>query len=370
VILPVLVAAALAGAPATEAASATAPIEAAGQDRLDVPITLKLKDASVVDLLEKFADLLGVTPILDPGVGGRVSVEIENVPARKALEMVGQAAKVDVTVSARVLRARPKAGADAAGPATAPAAPRVDSSPLGGVLRFWRDGMGEPAVAVRVPDSVGRVELSACAGPVTLGRLGAVGGATVGVALATADPSGGGARGRILGESAASGTKVLLAGCDGRLVVEVGDPLPGAAVIEPVRPPKGEPVVLTMRLLEVTESSEESVSEPKVAFRSDAGFSVKSGFDAGPKDAFGQVAEIHGVPLDLRAEEGSLLLAVRAAVTRTPAGGGPVLAARRAETFRLQKGKPLRWTVDSSWDGGRAAIALELTLERIGAAPR
>ncbi|MHB8799875.1 MAG: hypothetical protein ACYDBY_15560 [Thermoanaerobaculia bacterium] len=369
-ILPVLVAAALAGAPAVEAAPAPAPIETDVQDRLDVPIALQLKDASVVDVLEKFADLLQVTPILDPGVGGRFSVEISNVPLRKALEMIGQAANVDVTVSSKVLRVRAKAGSKATGAATVPATPAPDPAPLGGALRFWLDGTGEPPVTVRVPDFVGRVELPGCAGPVTLGRLGTRAGATVGVAIATAGSRGVGAKGRILGESAASGTKVLLSGCDGRLVVEVGDPLPGVAVTEPVRVPNGENLVLTLRLLELTEKSEESLTEPRIAFRSDSGFSTKSGFEAGPRDAFGQVAEIHGLPLEFRAEDESLLLAVWAGVTRTPAGGGPVLVARRAETFRLQKGKPLRWTVDSSWDGGRAAIVLELTLARIGAAPR
>ena len=369
-ILPILVAAALAGAPAVEAAPAPVPVEMDTQDRLDVPIALQLKDASVVNVLEKLADLLGVTPILDPGVGGRVSVEISNVPLRKALEMIGQAANVEVTVSSKVLRVRAKAGAKATGAATAPAAPTSDPVPLGGVLRFWLDGTGETPVTVRVPDFVGRVEVPGCAGPVTLGRLGAHDGAPVGVALAAVDPSGGGAKGRILGEPAASGTKVMLAGCDGRLVVETGDPLPGVAVTEPVRVANGEPLVLTLRLLELTEKSEESFSEPKILFRSDSGFSLRSGFEAGPKDAFGQVAEIHGVPLELLVEGESLLLAVWAGVTRTPAGGGPVLLARRAETFRLHKGKPLRWTVDSSWDGGRAAIVLELTLARIGAAPR
>jgi hypothetical protein len=367
VILPILVAAALAGAPAVEAAPAPVPVEMDTQDRLDVPIALQLKDASVVNVLEKLADLLGVTPILDPGVGGRVSVEISNVPLRKALEMIGQAANVEVTVSSKVLRVRAKAGAKATGAATAPAAPTSDPVPLGGVLRFWLDGTGETPVTVRVPDFVGRVEVPGCAGPVTLGRLGAHGGAPVGVALAAVDPSGGGAKGRILGEPAASGTKVMLAGCDPRLLVEVGDPLPGAVVNEPLRVPKPEPLVLTMKLLEKTENAEESLSEPRVAFRSDSGFSTKSGFEAGPKDAFSQVAEIHGLPLEFRAEDESLLFAVFAAVTRTPAGGGASLAARRAETFRLQMGKPLRWTIDSSWDGGRAAIVLELLVERMPA---
>lgn len=361
-ILPILVVAALAGAPAAEAVPAPAPIETGVQNRLDVPIALQLKDASVVDVLEKLADLLEVTPILDPGVGGRVSVDIPNVPLRKALEMIGQAANVDVTVTSKVLRVRAKAAGAAPPPTTAPV-----PAPLGGALRFWLDGTGEPPVTVRVPDFVGRVDVPGCAEPVTVGRLGAYGGATVGVAIAAVDRSGGGAKGRILGEAAASGTKVWLAGCDPRLLVEVGDPLPGAVVKEPLRVPKPEPLVLTMKLLERTEDGEESLSEPRVAFRSDSGFSTKSGFEAGPKDAFSQVAEIHGLPLDLRAEDESLLFAVFAAVTRTPAGGGPSLVARRAETFRLQMGKPLRWTVDSSWDGGRAAIVLELLVDRMPA---
>ena len=79
------------------------------------------------------------------------------------------------------------------------------------------------------------------------------------------------------------------------------------------------------------------------------------------------LAREHGLPLELRAEDESLLLAVFAAVTRTPAGSGASLVARRAETFRLQMGKPLRWTIDSSWDGGRAAIVLELTVDRMPA---
>lgn len=368
-IVPVLVAAVLAGAPAGEAAPAPVPVETDVEDRLDVPIALQLKDASVVDVLEKLADLLGVTPILDAGVGGRVNVEIPNVPLRKALEMIGQAANVEVTVSPKVLRARAKAASKATG-AAAQTKTTPEPAPLGGVLRFWLDGSGEPPVAVRVPDFVGRVEVPGCAEPLTLGRLGAHGGATVGIAIAAVDRSGGGAKGRILGESAISGTRVFLAGCEPRLLVEVGDPLPGAVAKEPLRVSTPEPLVLTMKLLERTEDAEESLSEPKVAFRSDSGFSTKSGFEAGPKDSFGQVAEIHGLPLELRAEDDSLLLAVFAAVTRTPAEGGRILVARRAETFRLQKGRPLRWTVDSSWDGGRAAIVLELTLARIGTAPR
>jgi hypothetical protein len=371
VIASFLLAAALAAAPAPESAQSQVSV-APNPARLDLPITLRLKDASVVDVLEKLADLLGVTPILDPRVGGRVSLDVRNLPISEAIEHVERAARVEITVSARLLRVRTTADSGSAGPAPAPATAHAAPRTLGETVRFWLDGAGGPPVTVRVPGYVGRVDLPGCAGPVTVGRLGAYGGRTVGIALASSDAEGGPARGRILGEAAIDGAKVLLPGCDGRLVAEVGDPLPGTTVTEPVRVPKGEPLVVTMRLLELTEEKEEGLAEPKIAFPPDGSFSVTSGFTAGAPESFGQEAEIHGVPLEVRPEEESILLAVYAGVTRAPAtaDGRPTLVARRAESLRLRKGRPVRWTVDSSWDGGRAAIVLELTLARVGAAVR
>lgn len=370
-IAPLLLAAALAVAPAPEIARAQVPV-APNPARLDVPITLTLKDASVVDVLEKLADLLGVTPILDPRVGGTVSIDVRNLPITKALELLERAARVEITVSARLFRVRATSDPGSPVPVPAPATPHAAPRALGEAVRFWLEGPGGPPVTVRVPGYVGRVEIPGCAGPVTVGRLGAYGGRTVGIALASADPAGGPARGRILGEAAIDGAKVLLPGCDGRLVAEVGDPLPGATVTEPVRVPKGEPLVVTMRLLELTEEKEEDLVEPKIAFPPDGSFSVKSGFTAGAPESFEQEAEIHGVPLEVRPGEESILLAVYAGLTRAPAtaDGRPTLVARRAESLRLWMGRPVRWTVDSSWDGGRAAIVLELTLSRVGAAVR
>ena len=363
-----LLAAVLAGAPAPEPVPVTDRAQlpvAANPARLDVPITLRLKDAAVVDVLEKLADLLGVTPIIDLGVGGQVSLDVRELPISKALELIEEAAKVEITVSAKLLRVRAKADPNATGavPAPAPATSKASPVRLGEALRFWRDGAGAPPVTVHVPEYVGRFELPGCTGPVTIGRLGAYEGRTAGVALASSDPSGGPATGRILGEAAINGTKVLLPGCDGKLVVEVGDPLPGATMTEPVRVPKGEPLVVTMRLLELTEEEEKSLSEPRIAFLADGSFSTISGFTAGAPGSFEQEAEIHGVPLEFRSEDESVLLAVYAGVTRAPAAANasPTLVARRAESFWLRKGRPVRWTVDSSWDGGRAAIVLELT---------
>jgi hypothetical protein len=370
VIGPFLLAAVLAAAPAPEPVLGPIPVPdraqlpvAANPARLDERITLKLEDAAVVDVLEKLADLLGVTPILEPGVGGRLSLVVRDLPISKALELVEAGAKVDITVSARLLRVRAKAGSNASGTVPAPATSKPSSRKLGEALRFRLDGAGAPAVTVRVPAYVGRFELPGCTGPVTVGRLGASGGGAVGVALASASPSREPSTARILGEAAIDGTKVLLPGCDGRLVVEVGDSQPGTTMIEPVRVPKEGPLVATMRLLELTDESEETLAAPTIQFQADGGFSTKSGFTADAPGSFAQVTEIHGVPLELRGETEELLLAVYAGVTRTPATANaiPTLVARRAESLWLRKGRPVRWTVDSSWDGGRAALVLELT---------
>lgn len=369
-IASILLAAVLAGAPAPEPVPERLPVPdrsqlpvAANPASLDVPITLKLHDASVVDVLEKLADLLGVTPIIDPGVGGLVSIDVRELPISKALQLIEGAARADITVSAKLLRVRAKPDAKTSGTVPAPVPSKPSSRRIGDALRFWLDGAEAPPVTVHVPDYVGRFELPGCTGPVTVSRLGVYGGRTVGVALASTDPPGGRATGRILGETAIDGTKVLLPGCDGRLVVEVGDSQPGASMTEPVRVPKGEPLVLTMRLLELTDETEESLSEPTIVFQADGSFSMKSGFTAGSAGSSSQETEICGVPLEYRSDAETILLAVYAGVTRAPAtaSSSPTLVARRAESFWLPKGRPLRWTVDSSWDGGRAALVLELT---------
>lgn len=380
-ILPLLLAATLAAAtpvpepapePAADPYEAATPA-AAERPAPDVPITLRLKDASVVDVLEKFADLLGVTPILDPNVGGRVDVEIANVPASKGLEMVGKAAGLDVTLTTKILRAQPRAGSVPAGGARVPASAPFPAAGPTDALRFWLEGSPERAVAVRIPESVGHVELPGCSGPVTIGAIGRRAGSVLVVALATAGAPGERPTGRILGGGLSDGTRVLLPGCDGRLLVETREPAAGAGVVDPVPIALREPLVVGLRLLEVTEQGEESLAEPVVQLSSGGSFAVSSSHAPRATGDASQLIEIHGVPLAARLEERSLLLAVYASVTRTRAAseGGGTLAARRAESLWLRQGRPTRWTVDSSWNGGRAALVVEATLERIGRpAPR
>lgn len=364
-----LLAVVLAGAPGPEPASPQASVPPASS-RLDAPITLHLKDSSLVDLLEKMADLLGVTPILEPGLAGRVSLDLEQTPLAKAFVEIGRQTGVEIALSGKVLRARWKDGARAAGASPSPSSAPAEA--VGEVLRFWMEGGEDRPVTVRVPTYVGRIGLAGCREPVTIAPLGPYGGKAYGVALASRDGENGRPMARILYGSAAEGRKLLLPGCDAKLVAEGGDAGAATGVVEPLRVDKGEPLVATIRLLEVTEEREEALSEPKVAFLADAGWSVRSGWESAGPDASAQEFEVHGSALVVREADESALLAVIAQVTSTPAAasGGVARATRRAESFLLRKGRPVRWTLDSSWDGGRAALVLELALARVGAAVR
>lgn len=367
-IASLLLATSLAGAPGPGADRPSLP-SGANPAGLDVPVTLSLRDAALVDVLEKLADLLGVTPIFEPGLSRRLTLELREVPASKALEAVKQAAGVDIALKGRVMRVSSRGGERSAS-AGAAAPPRWTPG-FGDVVRFWRAGAEEQAVSVRVPSWVGRIELPGCEGPVTIARLGPWNRAAWGLALAVKSSSGGRATARILDGAAAEGMTVLLPGCDGNLVVAAGGaPAPGTR--EPASVEPREPVIATIRVLEVTEEGEESVAEPRVQFSTGAGWSVKSGFAVDEAGTVEQELEMYGVPLETDRERGAMLLAIYAGMTRGPASkdGPPTLVARRAESLWLSLGRPVRWTVDSSWDGGRAAIVVELTLLRLGEAPR
>lgn len=63
------------------------------------PISLSLKDADLVEVLRSFARLAGVNLIIDPGVKGKVTLELKDVPWDQALYVIlkthGLAAEID-----------------------------------------------------------------------------------------------------------------------------------------------------------------------------------------------------------------------------------------------------------------------------------
>ena len=68
------------------------------------PISLELKDADVKDVLRTFAKITGLNVVVDPGVGGSVTVNLENVPWDQCLDIILRVNKLDYVVENNVLR--------------------------------------------------------------------------------------------------------------------------------------------------------------------------------------------------------------------------------------------------------------------------
>ena len=68
------------------------------------PITLTLKDADIKDVLRTFSTLTNLNIVVDPGVGGSVTVELRNVPWDQALDLILKINDLGYTLENNVLR--------------------------------------------------------------------------------------------------------------------------------------------------------------------------------------------------------------------------------------------------------------------------
>jgi len=71
------------------------------------PITLTLKDADIKDVLRTFATLTNLNIVVDPGVGGTVTVELHDVPWDQALDLILKINGLDYILENNVLRVAP-----------------------------------------------------------------------------------------------------------------------------------------------------------------------------------------------------------------------------------------------------------------------
>ena len=60
---------------------------------LDAPIDLKVTDASVRDLLETVGEIMSAEALIDPGIAGKVSLELDNAPLRDVLDIICRTSK-------------------------------------------------------------------------------------------------------------------------------------------------------------------------------------------------------------------------------------------------------------------------------------
>ena len=71
------------------------------------PMTITLKDADVKDVLRSFAQISGLNVVVNPGVSGRVTVELTNVPWDQALEQVLKINNLGYELEGNIMRIAP-----------------------------------------------------------------------------------------------------------------------------------------------------------------------------------------------------------------------------------------------------------------------
>lgn len=84
-------------------------IQPTGKDKtyFGEPIDLKVSNADVTDVLRTFAQISGLNIIVQPGVQGTVTAELENVPWDQALEQVLKINNLDYELDGNVMRIAP-----------------------------------------------------------------------------------------------------------------------------------------------------------------------------------------------------------------------------------------------------------------------
>jgi type IV pilus secretin PilQ/predicted competence protein len=72
------------------------------------PISLSLKDADIKDVLRSFAKISGLNVVLQPGVGGTVTVELESVPWDQALDQILKINNLGYELEGNIMRIAPR----------------------------------------------------------------------------------------------------------------------------------------------------------------------------------------------------------------------------------------------------------------------
>ncbi len=71
------------------------------------PLSMRLKDADIKDVLRTFSELTGLNIVIDPGVSGSVTVELHDVPWDQALDLILKINGLDYILENNVLRVAP-----------------------------------------------------------------------------------------------------------------------------------------------------------------------------------------------------------------------------------------------------------------------
>ncbi|HUK13566.1 MAG TPA: AMIN domain-containing protein, partial [Thermoanaerobaculaceae bacterium] len=91
-------------APPTTVSTGAKEVESQEKHFTGEPISLELKDADIKDVLRTFAKITGLNVVVDPGVSGSVTVNLENVPWDQCLDIILRINGLDYVVENNVLR--------------------------------------------------------------------------------------------------------------------------------------------------------------------------------------------------------------------------------------------------------------------------
>lgn len=372
------------------AAAAPSPATSVQAARLDDRVTLNLADASLKDVLQRVAELLGVTPIFYPGLESlkSVTLDVRSLPIRDILHELEKSHGLSILVTNdRMVVSRAGAAgrfrleklddeafdreilADASLPQRKQGPP---PRPPRRLMEFRSAGPGQPSAVLLLESRPHRVTLPGCSGPTTLIALPRD--SFDGIRrLAIKNESSGGPPARIVTpgqRDGEPGRPFRLPECAFDLTVaeggSVGEP---AAAVPPVA--SAGTYLVTLRLIEVGNYGETAWAGPmEFEGRLDESFLARWGaanprtIESGKHLVTG--VQIGGAVLEMSDTNASVALWVT--VTRDVAGPqGEVVtvrAARVEQSLRVDLGQPQRLTVSPTYGRGRSALVLELTVER------
>src|ERR1051325_10659172 len=90
--------------PAVQTLSGTRTLSGGPRVFTGEPISLNLKDADLKDVLRTFAELTGLNMAIDPGVGGSVTVDFQDVPWDQALDIILRQNSLTFVIEGNVMR--------------------------------------------------------------------------------------------------------------------------------------------------------------------------------------------------------------------------------------------------------------------------
>lgn len=357
---------------ATPGLSGVAPASAAAAVPTDEKITLSLKDADLTKLLENFATLLGVTPIIAPDVRGSVTMD-----AHASIGELLHKLERDFQLTIRVADGRMLVSKIAKAP------PVLDDDAAD--QRYLSDASLSRRAAATPPKRFGgSIEFQTNAGApriYSLARSGEISipGCPSGLAIFPLDHDGidglpalairaEGILPRILSPSLEETIPLEIPGCAGPLAVRLKPSNPGDLSAAPL-PNFGE-FVIQPQVTRVTIKGEEVLSAVRIQTLGGETAAVTSTSDRHTGSSLLLHQTIQTAVVIVDASEKEATVAISSAILRDidPGHGGAPVTIRVAgarESARLAFGKTHRIVLSPTYGHGDSALVLVLTVDRV-----